>query len=137
MNLRPLLLALTVAVAGCASTPASRIDKNPAVFDAWPQAVQARIRAGQVAIGFTTAQARMALGEPDHVLMRVTETGNEEVWSYVSHRPRISLGLGVGGGGGGTFVGGGTTLTSGGRYPDEVLRVIFSGGLVTAVEQMK
>jgi len=137
MNPRLFLLGLAVALAGCVSTPASRIDKNPAVFDAWPLAVQAKIRAGQVAIGFTTEQARMALGEPDHVFVRTTEQGTEEVWSYASHAPRISIGLGIGGGGGGTFVGGSTAVASGGPYPDDVLRVVFAGGVVTAVEQLK
>lgn len=126
-----------VIIAGCVSTPAERIQKNPAAFNSWPPEIQANIRAGRIAVGYTQAQVRMALGDPDHVLTRTTERGTEEVWSYEHKRPRISLGLGVGGGGGGTFVGGSTAVSSGGPFPDEVLNVIFAGGVVQAIEQMR
>jgi hypothetical protein len=137
MNPRVFLVGAVIVLAGCAGTPADRIENGRAAFATWPREVQTKIRAGEVAIGFTPAQVRMALGEPDRVLTRMTDKGTEEMWSYESHKPRISIGIGMGGGGGRTFVGGATTVAGGGPYPDEILRVIFSEGVVEAVEQVK
>jgi len=136
MKSRALLTFFFLALAGCASTPAERIAGNRAAFSAWPPDVQARVQAGEVALGFTPEQVQMALGEPDHSYTRTTERGTEEVWGYRDRKPRISIGLGVVGGGGSTRVGGATVVNSGGRYYDDVLRVVFEGGRVTAVEKV-
>ena len=137
MNLRALLSLLLLALAGCATTPAERIAKNQAAYAAWPPDVQARVKAGEVAPGFTPAQVRMALGEPDRTFTRTTEKGTDEVWAYRDRKPRFTVGLGVMGGGGGTQVSGATVMSSGGPYRDEVLRVIFEEGRVSAVEKTK
>ena len=79
----------------------------------------------------------MALGEPDRVFTVVTGAATEEVWAYRNHRPRISIGIGMGGGGGNGYVSGGTMVTTGGNYPDEVLRVTFANGRVSVVEKLK
>ena len=86
--------------------------------------------------GFTPEQVQMALGEPDHTFTRTTEKGMDEVWAYRDRKPRISIGLGVVGGGGSTRVGGATVVNSGGPYYDDVLRVVFEGGRVAAVEKV-
>jgi hypothetical protein len=137
MNLRALLSLLLLALAGCATTPAERIAKNQAAYAAWPPDVQARVKAGEVAPGFTPAQVRMALGEPDHIYSRTAANGTDEVWAYRDRKPRITIGLGVMGGGGGTRVGGSTVVSSGGPYLDDVLRVVFEEGRVSAIEEMK
>ena len=49
-------------LAGCASTPAQRIKKNQDLFDSLPVAEQARIRGGQINLGFTADMVRIALG---------------------------------------------------------------------------
>jgi hypothetical protein len=136
MNSRALLSLLCLALVGCASTPAERIARNRAAFAAWPPDVQAKVQAGEVAPGFTPEQVQMALGEPDHTFTRTTEKGIDEVWAYRDRKPRISIGLGVVGGGGSTRVGGGTVVNSGGPYYDDVLRVVFEEGRVTAVEKV-
>ena len=137
MNLRAPFSILLLALAGCATTPAERIAKNHAAYAAWPPDVQARVTAGAVAPGFTPAQVRMALGEPDRTYTRTTEKGTDEVWAYRDRKPRFTIGLGVMGGGGSTRVGGSTVMSSGGPYQDEVLRVIFEEGRVSAVEKIK
>ncbi len=137
MNLRAPLSCLLLTLAGCATTPAERIAKNHAAYAAWPPDVQARVTAGEVAPGFTPAQVRMALGEPDRTYTRTTEKGTDEVWAYRDRKPRFTIGLGVMGGGGSTRVGGSTVMSSGGPYQDEVLRVIFEEGRVSAVEKTK
>ncbi len=131
-----LVLMLGVLLAGC-STVASRIDRNRAAFESYPLAVQEKIAQGEVDVGFTPEQVRMALGEPDRVSTRTTADGVSEVWGYRSKRPRFSVGVGVGvfGGGGSTRVGTGVGVNTGGdRYEDERLRVVFERGEVSAVE---
>lgn len=137
MNLRLPFACLILALAGCATTPAERIEKNRAAFDSWPPGVQTMVRAGDVAPGFTAEQVRMALGDPDRVFTIVTGTTTEEVWAYRNRRPRLALGIGVGGGGGSGYVSGATMVGTGGNYPDEVLRVTFAGGKVSAVEKIR
>ena len=136
MNSRLLLSGLCLALVGCASTPAERIARDRTAFAAWPPDVQARVQAGEVALGFTPPQVQMALGKPDHTFTRTTERGTEEVWGYRDRKPRISVGIGVIGGGGNTRVGGSTVVTSGGPYYDDVLRVVFEEGRVSAVEKV-
>jgi outer membrane protein assembly factor BamE (lipoprotein component of BamABCDE complex) len=129
-----LALAALALSAGCASSPSSRIAKNRAEFDAYPQEVQAAISAGDVRVGFTPEQARLALGAPDRVVTRTSETGESEVWIYQEKQSRLGVGLGLGIGSG--PVGGGVGVSSGGGGSvDDRLRVVFTGGRVSAVEQ--
>lgn len=123
---------LALVAAGCSSTPEKRIGKEREVFDAMPAEVRAKIRAGQVEVGFTATQVRLAKGEPDRIGRRTSATGQEEVWTYERRRSGLGFGLGVGGGGGG--MGGGVGVSTGGRGPEVAMRVILSGGMVTAVE---
>lgn len=76
-----------VVAAGCVSTPERRIARSPELFASFPAEVQAKIRQGQVDIGFTPEMVRMALGEPQGVHSRVTETGALDIWTYtgISH----------------------------------------------------
>jgi len=75
MKPRIVLVALVLALAGCATTPADRIAQHRSAFDTWPAEVQTKIRAGQIAVGFTEEQVRMALGDPERVITRTTEQG--------------------------------------------------------------
>jgi hypothetical protein len=143
--MNPILLVLAglllLAAAGCASTPSSRIQAARDVYPSYPMEVQERIASGQVDVGFTPEQVRMALGLPDRVASRTTPDGTSEVWSYRDKGPRFSvaLGIGVGGGGGSTRVGTGLGVSTGGRaYDDEKTRVVFDQrGQVSAVEQVE
>lgn len=79
------LLPFTLATAlltACASTPESRIEKSPDAFAQLTPEQQAKVRAGQVGIGFDAAATRLALGEPDRVLQKTTAGGESEVWIY-------------------------------------------------------
>ena len=140
-KLLPCVLAFAVLVmAGC-STVDSRIAKNRAAFDTWPTAVQDKIVVGQIDIGFTPDQVRVALGEPDRIFTRTTADGTSEIWSYRDRGPRLGFGVGIGmgsfGGRGGTF--GGVGIGSGRDYlDDEKLGVVFDpAGRVSAIETRK
>ena len=107
---------LVVALAlGCASTPESRIADEQALFDAWPVDVQAKVRAGEIDLGMTEDQVRMALGEPDETSTSIDAGGETITWTWASTRPGLSLGLGgigIGGFGfGGVGVGTGSKRT--------------------------
>lgn len=133
-----LLAVLAAAVAACAS-PASRIKRQKAAFDAYPPAVQEKIRAGQVEVGFTPEQVALALGKPDRKYVRKTQAGAQDVWGYGagSSRPRMGLSLGMGswGGGGGGYSGGVGVGSEAGH--DERARIVFQDGRVVSVESLQ
>ena len=144
MQTKPLLPVLCAAgallLAGCNSLD-SRIAKNRAAFDTWPAAVQDKVVKGQVDIGFTAEQVRVALGEPDRVFTRTTADGTSEVWSYRDRGPRFSFGVGVGTGSFGrhsaTSVGVGVGTGTGYR-DDEKLGVVFDRtGRVERIEEAR
>lgn len=127
-------LLLLAVLAGCQSLD-SRISKNRAQFDTWPAAVQEKIRAGRVDIGFTPDQVRVALGEADRKYTRTTERGTAEVWAYFGGNGGFSLGLGMGAARGRSAYGAGVgydTITYG--EDDERVRVIFENNAVASVE---
>lgn len=126
-------LAFALIVAGC-STPDSRIEKNSAAFSSYPPAAQAKIRAGEVDVGFTEEMVRMALGKPDRVMRRVSVEAETVVWAYADKAPVIGFGIGIGGGsrhsGGGVAIG----TSTGGDRGDRV-HVVFKAGRVTAIDR--
>jgi hypothetical protein len=75
-------LALCALLAACATTPESRIARNPALFDSLGVAEQAQIRAGRVQPGFTPDMVLLALGKPHRTLSRTTPQGQTLVWLY-------------------------------------------------------
>ncbi|TAN36953.1 MAG: hypothetical protein EPN23_07530 [Verrucomicrobia bacterium] len=79
-----LSLLLLFVVAGCA-TPETRIRKNPELFASFTPDVQAKVRQGHVAIGFSPEAVRMALGDPDRIYHRATTNGVNDVWAYTSY----------------------------------------------------
>ncbi len=128
-----LVLLGSTLLFGCASKPSDRISANRATYDAWPADVQSKVAAGEIAVGFTEAQVRMAMGDPSRVLTRTGKDGTQTVWDYAESKPGFSIGLGVGGGGGSTRVGGGVGVGTGGRR-ELVSRVVFSEGVVDSIE---
>ena len=134
------LLLATGLLSAC-STPDSRIAENQAAFAKYPAAVQQKIRAGTIDLGFTQEMVRFALGEPSRQMMLQTEAGQVEVWIYRDNGPHFSIGVGMGTGdyhGGGhrsgsySSVGGGVAVSTGEYYPEEKMRVEFRAGLVSA-----
>lgn len=83
------MLCLTLAVlitAGCVSTPASRIKKEPEIFAAFPPDIQAKVQRGEIAVGFTKDMVRLAKGRPSRISSRITAAGYQEVWTYTGIR---------------------------------------------------
>lgn len=76
-------LAVALLLAGC-STPASRIKKNPELFNSLPPDVQANVKQGKIEVGYSTDAVRLALGQPRRVYTRKTGSGTVQVWAYTS-----------------------------------------------------
>lgn len=131
------LFCLAALLSACSSTPTDRIEKNRSAFDQYPAEVQEKIRAGKVEIGFTPDMVRLSLGEPERKVTRKTDRGAAEVWIYIEEKPQVSLGFGFGSVGHHSASGVGISTSTGGRDPDETVRVEFHDGKVSAVEWSK
>lgn len=135
---RPLLLCLAVLFAGCASTPSNpRIAQNQARFNTYTPQERKLIRMGEVAVGFTQEQVRMALGAPSRERTTDTRAGKQIVWEYRRIDPGIGLSIGAGAGTRGrTGVGGGIGVSASPDRTELVKRVVFdrATGEVSRVE---
>ena len=131
----PLMVLLASALLAACATPGARIRQNEGVYNSYPPAVQEKIRAGQVDIGFTPDMVRLALGEPDRKFSRTSAEGSSEVWAYRDSGPLFSFGVGGGSYGGGGFGGGGVGVSTGGDQGDDKLRLVFVSGAVTSIEK--
>jgi hypothetical protein len=135
MKLRIALVALSLALAGCATTPADRIENNRSTFDTWPAEVQAKVRAGRVAVGFTEEQVRVALGEPERTIIRTTEKGTATVWAYRHRGSHFSFGFGMAGGGGHSAYGAGVAMSDRPYFSGDALHVVMVDGRVVSIER--
>ena len=135
------LLPLAVLMAGCA-TPAKRIQQNQELFDSFPVAAQARIRGGQIDLGFTPDMVRIALGEPQRKTLRRSGAGDLEIWFYLDSirrydRQRVDIdGLSLSGPGGLRSLGGSAWINV--EQSREIVRcrVEFQNGAVAAIEEV-
>lgn len=123
--------------AGCSSSPSSRIKANQDLFNSYPADVQQHIRKGEVAIGFTVDQTRMAFGEPTQKNTVTTQSGAREVWLYRKSSPSVSIGFGLGLGAirapFGIGTGLGVSVPVGKR--GDSMRVIFENDAVVQIEK--
>jgi hypothetical protein len=131
-----LLLAFVALLAGCASTPQTRISEHRELYRSFPSEVQRKVSAGQVDVGFTEEMVQLALGDPDRRVTRDTETGRDEVWVYANKEPRMSFGFGFGSYGRRSGSSVGVSTSTGGYGREERMRVVFRDGKVTAVESV-
>lgn len=131
----PLLL-----LAGCATTE-RRIQQNQELFDSLPVAHQARIRGGQVDLGFTPDMVRIALGEPQRKLRRHDAGGDAEIWLYLDtvrryERQRADIdGLSLSGSGGTRSAGGSAWINILQEREFVHTRVEFKDDAVAAIEE--
>ena len=132
--------SLALLLAGCA-TPEKRIQQNQEVFDAFPVAAQARIRGGQIDLGFTPDMVRIALGEPHRQTLRRSADGEVEIWSYFDStrrydRQRVDIdGLSISGPGGLRSVNGSAWINVEQNREFIRTRVEFQNGVATVIEE--
>lgn len=132
------LLAM-IALAGCA-TPEARIQKSPELFASLAASDQQTIKEGRAALGFTAEMVRLALGDPDRVSTRTDASGTNEVWRYTTYESE-----------GGLYLYRGYYhryycygdpffpyyLNYSGRRDRDYLKVTFTGGRVSQIEEEK
>ncbi|HVU24767.1 MAG TPA: hypothetical protein VHE13_11645 [Opitutus sp.] len=126
-----------VIAAGC-STPATRIAKQPELFNKLTPEQQQMIREGRVGVGFDMDMVRLALGEPDRVRERIDRSGTSEIWNYIEYESDSGVMLYRGWwhrGWGGEFYP--YYLNVPGRRQRARERVVFRDGHVVSVEQDK
>ena len=125
-----LALALCALLAGC-STIGSRVRANQELFDSYSPEIQQRIRAGELAVGFTPEMVEMAWGAPYRKDQVTGEDMSAEVWTWSRSIPGVGIGMGTGGYyGGGIGVGTGILVGEGSRREDRA-QVEFRNGKVT------
>ena len=131
------LLTLTL-FAGCATGIEGRIEARQEVFSAYPSEVQERLRRGQIRLGDDSDAVWIVYGEPTERLRRMDASGVTEVWIYkiLGYNERLyptvrPVYRDVRG-----HVYGSYYLEDTPEYEwKEVLRIEFSKGHVTAVQQ--
>jgi hypothetical protein len=136
-GLRAALIALGVAaLAGC-STINSRIEASQELFDSYPPEVQEKIRAGDIAVGFTPEMVEMAWGEPYRKDQVTGEDFYAEVWTWSRNIPGVGIGMGSGGYyGGNVGIGTGVVVGEGARREDRS-QVEFRNGKVVTFRNLK
>jgi hypothetical protein len=83
MRLPPLLAAIAAAfVLAACSAGRTRIKAHKAAFEASPPEVKARIRRGEIAVGFSSEQVYMALGNPNRVYGTEEPAERRQIWVY-------------------------------------------------------
>ncbi len=88
-----LFSAFAILLAACAATPAKRIEAAPEAFAKLPPEQQARVKAGEVGVGFDQAATRLALGNPDRITERETSEGKQQIWLYYDYQGGVAPGF--------------------------------------------
>ena len=135
-----------VLFAGCASID-RRIEKHQVYFDQLEAEDQAKIRQGQIDIGFEKQMVEIAMGRPAAVKTRRTAEASSDIWIYngvrtefVYSHSNFHYGHGVTpiGHGGAVRYGHGDLYCAPIARPKsyETARIIFEEGQVSEVEQL-
>lgn len=132
-------------LAGC-STFESRAREKAPVFQSLPPDTQARLQRGQISIGDSQDMVYIALGYPDEVRDVTTQQGQQTQWIYRTYWQQYEGTAWVGWhrmivpmrhGRGYYIVHEPVTTDVYRTREDEVIRVTFERGAVTAVEQRR
>ena len=119
------------------STIDSRIKESQSLFDGYPPEVQEKIRAGDIAVGFTPEMVEMAWGEPYRKDQVTGEDFVAEVWTWSRNIPGVGIGMGSGGYyGGNVGIGTGVIVGEGARREDRA-QVEFRNGRVVTFRNLK
>jgi len=116
-------------LASC-STVNSRIKANQSAFDGYTPEVQQKIRAGEIAVGFTPEMVEMAWGEPYRKDQVTGEDYAAEVWTWSRSVPGVGIGMGTGGYYGGNVGIGTGILVGDGAHREDSAQVEFRNGKV-------
>ncbi len=133
----------TMVLGGC-DTFESRAREKSAVYQSLPPATQDRLQRGRISIGDSQDMVYIALGYPDEVRDVTTAQGAQSIWIYRTYWQQYEGSAWVGwhrqiipmGNGRGYYIVHEPVRTDVYRTRvDEVIRVTFVNGAVSAVEQ--
>lgn len=80
-------LSAALSLASCVSTPASRIQKNPALFNSLPPSQKTLVESGQIAEGMSPPAVFLAWGDPSAVAEGNLNGKSATRWIYSSLQP--------------------------------------------------
>lgn len=90
----------------CASTPKTRIEKNPQMFAKLNARDRQIVSSGHIREGMTRDAVFLAWGRPDSVSIGTNRGRETEVWTFEGQRPIRSMSMNMGFGYGGFGFGG-------------------------------
>ena len=93
----PLVAAIASLLASC-STPASRISRNPALYNGLDAQQKALVRQGRIAEGMGKDAVWLAWGRADRIATGARGGRPYERWSYTAYEPFYGPPIGYGGG---------------------------------------
>ncbi len=77
-----IIACLFLGLTACAPNIDARIAQRQDAFDAYPEAVQTRLRRGQIRLGDDTDAVWIVYGDPTEKVHRVDTKGRTDVWIY-------------------------------------------------------
>lgn len=102
----------------CASTPESRISRNPQLYNQLGERDRQLVASGHVREGMNRDAVYLAMGRPDRVSVGTNRGRSVESWTYLGQRPVSTMSMGFGWGSGwGPYWGGGPWGWGWGGYP--------------------
>lgn len=138
-----LILLSCVSVAGCTSARERRIENNMEYLSGLDPQTQAEIRRGEVRPGHSMKMVEIALGRPDRETTRRTEADTVVLWSYIgvhydTERRHVIVDVPVRDKIGRTrYIPRHTHVDVQTEYEHEHVRVEFTNGIVTAIEETR
>jgi len=83
------VLAIMITLTGCMNSQffrERRINSNQEVFNSFSPEIQAKVRAGQVDVGFSEQMVYLAWGKANRIYTRTTSQGTATIWAYTKVR---------------------------------------------------
>jgi len=83
------VLMIVTTLTGCVDSQLfreRRITHNQEAFNSFSPDIQAKIRAGEIDIGFSQTMVYLAWGKADRIYTRITAQGAATVWDYTGTR---------------------------------------------------
>ncbi|NWK57142.1 hypothetical protein HW115_16085 [Verrucomicrobiaceae bacterium N1E253] len=88
------LIPLAILLSSCSSTPQSRIQKNPELYNRLPEKHKALVQQGKIDRGMKQPAVYLAMGNPDSKVTGNREGRSYERWDYSVLTPVYTSGFG-------------------------------------------
>ena len=85
--------SLAIILSSCSSTPVTRIEKHPEIYNKLSSKHQALVREGRIVQGMTKPAVYIAMGHPNTKFSGQRDGKSEERWDYNVYIPVYSHGF--------------------------------------------